>query len=363
MQINSNPTSVESHRGSILTGFLDAHVHLCLIDPTPMLANGIARVLDLGGPLAVVGATIGADIPDVAYAGQFLAAPGGYPTDRPWAAPGSVRQVNSGDDAAAAVDTQADAGATVIKVTLNSDAGPVFSDTVLGAVLDAAHARGLPVVAHAEGPGQAERAFAAGVDALAHTPFSQNLDHELVAAMASRMTWISTLDIHRGTAQFESAQHNLRRFHAANGRVLYGTDLGNGPLPVGLNAHELEAMRGAGMTGREVLRALTAPGVTMAADPISRMPRPVSRVDVALPAGRVTFIPGEPPALDEPPDPPAASPIAGAGAGNPGGSCSPATRSPASRSPFTRWLCSARAVTGAELAVIAQTTELTELVP
>ncbi|MBG6214406.1 MAG: amidohydrolase family protein [Cryobacterium sp.] len=290
-------------RGTVLPGFVDAHVHLALIDPSRLPSGGIARVLDLGGWLHD---GLRTSMPDLAYAHQFVTAPGGYPTRAGWAERGWSCEVTTRADAATAVDLQAAAGASVLKVTLNSLVGPVLDAEALAAVVDRAHERGLPVVAHAEGSGQAHRAFTAGVDAFAHTPFSERLAGDLVAAMAARMTWISTLDMHgwgRPTAAFEIASDNLRRFHAAGGRVLYGTDLGNGPLPLGLNRGEIGALLGAGLTPDEVLTALCAP----------------APLGLTLPDNRVTFIPGERPR--DPDD-------------------------------FTDWLCTARALTRPELEVL-----------
>ena len=290
-------------RGAVYRGFLDAHVHLALIDAAQLVNGGIARVIDLGGWLPDGGRE---DMPDVAYAHQFLTAPGGYPSTAGWAEPGWCSEAATAADAAAAVDLQAAAGASVVKVTLNSVAGPVLTAAALDAAVGRAHERGLPVVAHAEGAGQAERALAAGVDALAHTPFSEHLADDLVAAMAARMTWISTLDIHgwgTPTEAFAVASDNLRRFHAAGGRVLYGTDLGNGPLPLGINRREITALLGAGLTPDDMLAALC----------------PVAPLGLTLADSRVTFIPGE-----RPRDP----------------------------DEFTEWLGSARALTHSELEVL-----------
>lgn len=246
--------------GTVLPGFLDAHVHLSLIDPAALAAGGIARVVDLGGWTPEPGGTP-SPLLTARHAGQFLAAPGGYPSAQSWAPAGSVCEVATAEDAAAAVDKQLAGGASVIKVTLNSQAGPVLASDVLAAIVARAGETGTPVVAHAEGVGQAVRAFVAGVDVLAHTPFSERLVDELVDAMAGRMTWISTLDIHgwgEENDDFARASDNLRRFHAYGGRVLYGTDLGNGPLPVGLNRREIDALLRIGMSPDEVLGALTA---------------------------------------------------------------------------------------------------------
>ena len=50
------------------------------------------------------------------------------------------------------------------------------------------------------------------------------------------MRIVSTLDIHsygKETPELHTALDNLNRFLAAGGRVVYGTDLGNGPIPAG----------------------------------------------------------------------------------------------------------------------------------
>ncbi|SEN52653.1 amidohydrolase family protein [Cryobacterium luteum] len=272
-------THLSPGRGAVYPGFLDAHVHLALIDPVMLPSGGIARVLDLGGWLPDGPRP---SMPDLAYAHQFVTVPGGYPSRADWAEPAWTCAVSGAADAAGAVDLQAAAGASVLKITLNSEAGPVLGGEALLALVGRAHHRGLPVVAHAEGAGEAERAFSAGVDAFAHTPFSERLGDDLVNAMAGRMTWISTLDIHgwgSRTAAFEIASDNLRRFHGSGGRVLYGTDLGNGPLRLGLNLREIVALLGAGLTPDDVLAALC-----------SSAPLGLTVADT-----RVTFVPGERP--------------------------------------------------------------------
>jgi hypothetical protein len=238
-------------------------VHLGLVDTAALLPGGLTNVTDLGWrPEAAARWLAQADesLPEVRIAGGFLTCAGGYPTASDWAPPGATIELTTSADAASAVAAQAALGASAIKVTLNSVAGPVPSNDLLEAIVTAARAYGVPVVAHAEGTGQAERAFRAGVDALAHTPFSEPLDDALLEAMASAgMCWISTLDIHgwgRRNAAFETATDNLRRFAALGGRVAYGTDLGNGPLPVGVNGRELRALADAGLDADALVRSI-----------------------------------------------------------------------------------------------------------
>lgn len=243
--------------GVIVGGFTDHHVHLQLVDHALLHDSTLGRVIDLGGNPAAVAALseAAARFVSVAFAGAFLTPVGGYPSDRDWAPAGSFREIADTAAATAAVAEMADAGASCIKVANNSTAGPVFSDLLFRAIVEAAAARGLPVVAHAEGVGEAQRAARLGAARLAHAPFTERLDDAEVAAQAASISWISTLAIHEGDTH-ATAVDNVRRFHAAGGTVLYGTDMGNGPMPVGLNPAELAALRDAGLDGIDLLRAL-----------------------------------------------------------------------------------------------------------
>lgn len=250
----SPSTALPRLDGVVVGGFTDHHVHLQLVDPARLAGSRLGRVVDLGGNpdrlrrTAVPGVRI-----DVA--GAFLTAPGGYPSDRNWAPEGSVREIADAASARDAVTEMADGGASCIKVTSNSSAGPVLSDELLRTIVALAADRGLPVVAHAEGAGEAERVVRTGAALLAHAPFTQQLDDEEIARHAAAASWISTLAIHTGDER-AVAVDNVRRFHAAGGTVRYGTDMGNGPTPVDLNPAEITALREAGLDDDALLRAL-----------------------------------------------------------------------------------------------------------
>jgi imidazolonepropionase-like amidohydrolase len=126
----------------------------------------------------------------------------------------------------------------------------------------AAHERGLPVTAHVQGHGQAERAVGAGIDEFAHTPWTERLSDLLLVSAARSMRIVSTLDIFSFgdvTPDLRTACDNLVRFREAGGTVVYGTDLGNGAIPAGIHVREAlllhEAVR---MSPEEVLVAMTA---------------------------------------------------------------------------------------------------------
>ncbi|HEX2068645.1 MAG TPA: amidohydrolase, partial [Actinomycetota bacterium] len=67
-------------------------------------------------------------------------------------------------------------------------------------------------------------------------------------------------DIHsygRDTPELEVALDNISRFLRAGGRVAYGTDLGNGPIPPGIHVGEAEHLHRAGLSPERVLEAMT----------------------------------------------------------------------------------------------------------
>lgn len=257
---------ISGEPGVALPAFTDHHVHLHLIDADALAAHGIAAVLDLGGDPVVL-ARREQSMPRVAYAGAFLTAPGGYPVGRVWAPAAAIREVRDPSahpgvpgGARTAVDEQASFGASVIKVALNQAAGPVPDAATLATIVASAREQGLPIVAHAEGAGMVRLAVEAGVDALAHTPFTDAVDEDVIArAVQAGQRWITTLHIHCGSPAHEMAVANLARFAAAGGHVLYGTDLGNGDLAVGVNARELAAIDEAGIRGPDLVATLTDP--------------------------------------------------------------------------------------------------------
>lgn len=277
------PAPELAHLDGVITGaFTDAHVHLQLVDIAELADSTLGRVFDLGGdPDALAdlrhnsgmstqprtetteSARIRAESQElcrpcdleIGFAGAFLTPPGGYPSDRSWAPAGSVREIADADAAAAAIAEMKRAGATCIKVASNSTAGPVFSDEMFTTIVEIASSRSLSVIAHAEGPGEAQRATRLGARMLAHAPFTERLSDSELHAMHGSVAWASTLAIHDGEA-YDIAVDNVRRFHALGGNIAYGTDMGNGPTPAGLSPREIAGLREAGIDGVALLRAL-----------------------------------------------------------------------------------------------------------
>ena len=146
--------------------------------------------------------------------------------------------------AATAVDEQAAFGASVIKVALKPSRGRSSTRTLA--------ASSPPRAARASrrrarrGRGMTRLAVDAGIDVLAHAPFTERLETRSSPAPSRRAAM--DLDAARSTtARYRAraaALDNLAPFGAAGGRVLYGTDLGNGEQPLGINVRELRRSRG-----------------------------------------------------------------------------------------------------------------------
>ena len=250
----------------LMPGAVDHHVHIRLSSPEAVLRGGVTAARDLAWPpddifpLVDISQATDFDGPAVAAAGPMITAPGGYPSRAGWCPPGGWVEVRGPEEAARAVDRVAALDPAVIKLALNAEAGPTLSDAELVAACDAAHARGLRVAVHAQGPGQTERALGAGVDELAHCPWTERLSDDVIRALARRVTITSTLDIHsygRPTPALEVAVDNLARYAEAGGRVRYGTDLGNGPVPPGCHPGEAAHLAAAGLGAGDILTAMT----------------------------------------------------------------------------------------------------------
>jgi imidazolonepropionase-like amidohydrolase len=254
--------------GFLMPAVVDRHVHVGLSDPAAILLGGVAAVRDLAWPADEAFALADAsELPSfhgplIRAAGPMLTAPGGYPTASSWAPPGTGLELEGPEHATRVVSELAGRGAAAIKVSLNAEAGPTPTDAELSAIVEAAARHDVPVTAHVQGAGQAERAVGAGVAEFAHAPWSERLPDALLEAAARTVRVVSTLDIlsyGEVTPELRVACDNLVRFRAAGGEVTYGTDLGNGAIPPGIHVREAlllhEAIR---MTPEEVLTAMTA---------------------------------------------------------------------------------------------------------
>jgi imidazolonepropionase-like amidohydrolase len=145
--------------------------------------------------------------------------------------------------------------ADVVKVALEPSGGqPVPDVATVRAVVDAAHARGLPTTAHALTEAMVERALDAGVDELCHTPVEPLSPRVVERVAAAGIPVVSTIE-----CLGEGAARNAALLHAAGVRLVYGTDLGNGGTRTGAEPRELRRLAEAGLGARGAFEAATRP--------------------------------------------------------------------------------------------------------
>jgi imidazolonepropionase-like amidohydrolase len=192
---------------SVLPGLWDMHVHLMInghadyahwdrtypslfasvIMPASakqLLLAGVTSARDLGAPLeasiAVRDAIKAGKIP-----GPTLYVSGPFIQHEPYPGTEAFRWgVKGPNDARAKVRRLADAGVNVIKLI---DQDQMTLEEVR-AVVDEAHARGLPVVAHSHRPEEIRRGLAAGVDNFEHTGLATSAEYppDIVAMIRER---------------------------------------------------------------------------------------------------------------------------------------------------------------------------------
>lgn len=238
---------VDAEGRYIVPGLIDSHVHFRFREgATGFAAAGFIAAVDLAAPISFLEES--KDLPlTVLNAGPMVTPVGGYPTQS-WGRNGYGFQVADPAAATAAVDRLVDGGAFVIKIPLDGDRG--LDDARAQAVVEAAHARGRKVVAHALTDAGARRAAALGVDALAHAPTEPLAD-------ATVQAWGGGVVISTLSAFGNSGAENLERLRLAGATILYGTDFGNSST-VGVSSREIAFMAGAGFSSAEIVAAMTS---------------------------------------------------------------------------------------------------------
>ena len=305
---------VDQRNRFVLPGLIDSHVHLThelgpgqLLDEVQMtesdaalqgagyaratLMAGFTTVADLGAPNDAIFALRRAIAesrvpgPRIVASGAAVTPDGGH-GDANGFAPHVVDVLRSpaacsgADSCRRATRRQIQAGADVIKITATggvlsntaAGVGQQLSDAELAAIVDAAHAMGRRVTAHAHGVDGINAALRAGVDSIEHGTY---LDREsvrmlrqgnryLVPTMMAGW-WVGQLAEQGGVltpAQAEKARRvgpdlvRMVRFAAANNvRIAFGTD--TGVSPHGMNAREFQLLVEAGFTPLQAIQMAT----------------------------------------------------------------------------------------------------------
>jgi len=185
------------------------------------------------------------------------------------------------DDCARAVRERVRDGADLIKITatggvLSNTAaglGQQFTDAELAAIVQAAHAMGRKVTAHAHGVDGINSFLKAGGDSIEHGTYADAesadlykkngaylvptlLAGDFVAREAKKPnTFLQPAQAVKALEAGPKMQDMLRRMHAAGVKVAFGTD--TGVSAHGDNAQEFALMVGAGMTPLQTIQAAT----------------------------------------------------------------------------------------------------------
>jgi imidazolonepropionase-like amidohydrolase len=247
---------IDLPQATILPGFVNTHVHNAYNARNLQIwaQAGVTTVRDLGErlgrPYFATRDRLRADPHNARLiaAGPLVTVPGGYPiagNNFP------SLTVTSPQDAREKIEQLVDEGADVIKITLTSGGAPSLSPEEAAAIVETAHARGIPVTAHATTAQDLLRALDAGVDDVAHMAVDRVSNDVIRRMVDAGVAWVPTLE-----ALENRGGNNLRRFVKAGGRVALGNDGGYLPgLEVGMPMREIEAMHEAGMTPMQIIVA------------------------------------------------------------------------------------------------------------
>jgi imidazolonepropionase-like amidohydrolase len=269
VEVPSSATVIDLRGATILPGVINAHVHSGYRTSSlrEWAYQGVTTVRDLCGPAqyALVDTlNLNPELARVVAAGPFITVPNGYPIV-PWGVTNAVPVIGP-EQARAATNQLIDQGADVIKIAIESggDFGrpiPTLSLQEAVAVVEAAHARGIPVSAHVTTSPDLPRALDAGVDDIAHMVVDYPSSQLLARVVRQGIVWVPTLELWRvvGYGHQPRAVENLRRFVQAGGTVALGTDFDgyDAPFQLGMPIIEMELMQQAGMSPMQIIVAAT----------------------------------------------------------------------------------------------------------
>jgi len=304
---------IDLKKAYVLPGLIDSHVHITgETSPTERieafedsdvdvafkgaafalttLKAGFTTVQDVGGPNDSVfglrdaiarGAVPG---PRLRASGSSVAITGGHGDINGYSAQVMAALTgssicNGADDCRRAVRQQIKEGADVIKITAtggvlsNTAAGldQQFSDDELAAIVEAAHAMGRQVTAHAHGKSGVDAALRAGVDSIEHGTY---LDAESIALFKEKGAtlvptvlagatvtgwtnepWLPAPSRAKAAIVGPLMLDMLRRAYEGGVNVAFGTD--TGVSRHGDNAKEFALMVEAGFTPEAAIRSAT----------------------------------------------------------------------------------------------------------
>jgi imidazolonepropionase-like amidohydrolase len=274
---------VDGAGGTLLPGFIDAHVHLHGADNLEQLARaGVTTALDMAcWPPGLVGELRNRrGVTDIRSAGIPATAPGSTHSKMP-GRPDAALVTGPAEAEGFARDRLAE-GSAYIKVIADVP-GP--DQATLDAIVAATHRHGKLVVAHAAALVPYQMALAAKADVITHVPLDAVLDDVTIAGLVqSRGVAVPTLTMMEAVARrffgrgadvaqddaptpagpgYHNAQRSVGLLHRAGVPILAGTDANAAvgvPANIGHGAslhRELELLVQAGLSPAEAIAAAT----------------------------------------------------------------------------------------------------------
>ena len=253
---------------TILPGFINGHVHYAFqkANLKAWAEGGVTTVRDESAPaedidgLATLKTDIAADphLARLVSMGSMLKAPGGY----------GQREVTSAEDARRVVLDEIAKGVDGIKVA-NEDgyAGqtglPLLTADELQAIVETAHAHGLPVSGHITKGSYMMPLLQAGVDDIAHAPYDY-LPPDALKLMTDHDIYLTpTFSVYNGFGMgLYALEQNVGQLASAGVHIALGNDYDGGPgeFELGIPMVEIEEMSASGMTPMQIIQASTMNG-------------------------------------------------------------------------------------------------------
>ncbi len=267
--------------GWILPGLVDAHCHVGLgpgggVELEEAIAQaeaereaGALLLRDCGSPIDTRSLDGRDDLPRIIRAGRHLARPKRY-------IPGLPIDIEDEAQLPDAVALQAQRGDGWVKLVGDwidrgiGDLAPLWSDDVLTAAIDAAHANGARVTAHVFGEDALPGLITAGIDCIEHgTGLTDDTIELMVEHKTALVPTLINVENFPGIAdaagKYPMYAAHMRDLYAncyprlaaardAGVRIFAGTDAG-GMIAHGRIGDEIEALKGIGMSPTEALGA------------------------------------------------------------------------------------------------------------
>ena len=196
--------------------------------------------------------------PRLFVAGGLITAPDAHPASticagRPFCAGSVAAQVADEQEARTLVRDYAASGVHLVNIAyLDEGAAPKLSPDLMAAVIDEAHAHGLPALAHVGNAADVPAVVAMGLDGLVHPPAGVRDDSGRLLQAAGRKGLPVTVTLEsRGVGR-----DNVRSLLAQGGVAVFGVDR-PGADAAQLLDHGIRSLVRVGLSNAEVLQAAT----------------------------------------------------------------------------------------------------------